>query len=113
MKTVLISGQPVPPRLRELIERGSTSVHVHSPDALGDDPIVDADRIVFWSAEADEAVRALAEKCARAEAADRREGLVFVTTEQSRTSLPDLSPTEVFFWPRDEDRLKMAFLTGA
>jgi hypothetical protein len=114
MKTVVISGsQPIPPRLRELIERGSTSVHEHRAHELEDAPIADADRIVFWSTESDASMRAFAEKCAKAEAADRRERLVYVTIEHSQTTQPALSPTELFVWPRDEDRLKMAFLTGA
>ena len=112
MKTVLVSGSaPVPAPLRELVERGSTSFREQHAAELTDTAIIDADRIVFWTAADDAGIRKLAERYGRAEAAERREMVMFVTTDQGAT--PALPPDDVFFWPRDEDRLKMAFLTGA
>jgi len=120
MRTVLIAGDvPAPRALRELIERGSTSFVEHRAadlvrDAAGSAAALDADRIVFWSASDDADVERLAEWYANAEAAARREIVVFVTAEGvGATPSAKLAPHEVFLWPRDEDRLKMAFLTGA
>jgi hypothetical protein len=114
MKTVLITASaPVPPTLRELVERGSTALVERPAAELAGGLALDADRIVFWSASDDPDIGALAAKYADAEAAERRELLVFVTAEHGGTPAPArLSPNEVFVWPRDEDRLKMAFLTG-
>ncbi len=114
MKTVFITGNaPVPPPLRELLERGSTWLVEHRATEVVASPM-DADRIVFWTATDDPAIRELAETYAKAEAAERREILVFVTTEHGGAAPPArLAPGEVFVWPRDEDRLTMAFLTGA
>jgi hypothetical protein len=122
MKTVLITGgtRPVPGGLREIIERGSTAVLEHRASELGSDAAsgtrlgMDADRIVFWSASDDAGLRQVVERLAAAEAAERREIVVFVTLEQGGPQPSSrLGPNEVFVWPRDEDRLKMAFLTGA
>jgi hypothetical protein len=116
MKTVIISGgTPLPAELRDLVERGSTSLVEHRADELaGERVALDADRIVFWTASGDEHVLALADRYSQAEAAERREVLVFITPErnpiQPWSALP---PNEFFVWPNDEDRLKMAFLTGA
>ena len=41
----------------------------------------------------------------------RREAIVFVTPDDS--GVDGLAPNEFFVWPRDEDRLKMAFMTAA
>jgi hypothetical protein len=121
MKTLLIHGRsPLPGALREVVQRGSTSVEDWPAAELDDlerGPIrLDADRIVFWAAagddDDDEKVRRLASRYARAEAAERKEKLVFVSTDPASVALPDLSPHELFVWPRDEDRLKMAFMTG-
>jgi hypothetical protein len=115
MKTVLITANaPMPPALRELVERGSTALVERPAAELVGAGALDADRIVFWSASDDPEIRALAARYADAEAAERREILVFVTAEHGGTPAPArLSPNEAFLWPRDEDRLKMAFLTGA
>jgi hypothetical protein len=72
----------------------------------------DADRIVFWSAGPDTGMRQLASRYAQAEKAERREAIVFVTTTPDEP-VAGLSDTECFLWPQDEDRLRMAFLTGA
>jgi hypothetical protein len=112
MKTVLISDGAVPEQLREVIARGSTSVEERRTvdDAPAAMPV--ADRIVFWSTGADAALRQAASRFAQAEQAQRREAIVFVTTSATN-SVPGLSATEYFVWPQDEDRLKLAFLTGA
>jgi hypothetical protein len=113
MKTVLVRGDaPVPPELRDLVARGSTALEERRAGEL-DGTALDADRIVFWSVKADDRLRALVSRLARAEAAERREILVFVTAEPDAHAAAVLSPNECFVWPRDEDRLKMAFLTGA
>ena len=115
MKTVLVSGNAsVPAELRELVERGSTSIVEHRAAELVEAPVIDADRIVFWSPSEDAAIRTVAERYARREAVERREAIVFVTAGQGGApSSVRLSPHELFVWPGDEDRLKMAFLTGA
>lgn len=115
MKTVLITGDAaMPPALRELVDRGSTSLDERRASDLGDAPSLEADRLVFWAAGQDPAVARLVERYARREAAQRREVIVFVTAQTLASSaMPSLPANEVYVWPRDEDRLKMAFLTGA
>ena len=118
MRTILIAGDSSAPRaLRDVVERGSTSlVEYRAADLVGkgEAAVLDADRIVFWSASPDENVERLADRYATAEAAARREIVIFVIAEGARVSpSPKLFPHEVFVWPRDEDRLEMAFLTGA
>ena len=116
MKTLLISGDAPPPGpWRDVIARGSTALQERRADEVSADAAarLEADRIVFWAAAGDAAVRALARTCARAERAQRREAIVFVTPQGTEAQVEGLSPHEVFEWPRDEDRLKMAFMTGA
>jgi hypothetical protein len=116
MKTVLITGKdPVPAALRALVERGSTSLAEHPAADVGaaDPPDLEADRVVFWTAGAEPHVRRLAEQYARAEAAERREILVYVSGGAAGGAVAGLSSNEQYVWPADEDRLKMAFLTGA
>lgn len=114
MKTLLIvGGTPVPAGLREIVERGSTSFLEQRAADLEGQPALDVDRVVFWSDGTDQAVRSLAETYGRAEAADRRERVVFVSAGAvGSMAAPALPPDELFVWPHDEDRLKMAFLTG-
>ncbi len=113
MKTVLFTGEePVPPALRELVQQGSTSFAERRAADAGEPPSLDVDRVVFWSAAGESSVGLLAAKYARTESAERREIIVFVTGEPS-AAVPELPANEVYVWPRDEDRLKMAFLTGA
>jgi hypothetical protein len=110
----------MPAGLRDIIERGSTSVSERAASDLGEHDAsgpgldLDVDRVVFWSPSDDAAVRRAVERLAAAEAAERREVLVFVSAEGGGAPAASrLAPNEVFVWPRDEDRLKMAFLTGA
>ena len=112
MRTVIVRGRAaLPESLREMIENGSTSFHeCHVP---GPTPLPrDVDRIVFFSDGEDPDVTAAARQAARAERKDRSEKLVFVSAGSPAT-VEGLSPNEVYCWPADEDRLKMAFMTGA
>ena len=112
MRTVIVRGRAaLPDALRDVIERGSTSVHeCHVP---GPTPLPrDVDRFVFFTAGDDADVAAAVRQAARAEKRDRVEKLVYVTTEGA-AAVEGLSPTEFYVWPKDEDRLKMAFMTGA
>jgi hypothetical protein len=112
MKTVIVHGRvPLPDPLREVIENGSTSVqqcHVPGPTPLPRD----VDRVVFFAAGEDPDVTAAARQAARAERRDGSEKLVYVTTEGT-PPIDGIESNEVYVWPRDEDRLKMAFMTGA
>jgi hypothetical protein len=114
VKTLLIRGgdTPVPDHVREVIVRGSTSVEERTvSDVEASSSIAGADRIVFWS-EGDDATRALAAKCASNENPEGKEAIVFVTPDGGGR-LAGLGREQVFEWPRDEDRLVMAFMTGA
>jgi hypothetical protein len=111
MKTLLINGRtPLPAAVRDIVTRGSTELDERR--AADVDGSLDADRVVFWATSADGDLRDLAAKYARAESRERREVIVYVTPEES-PGVGGLAANEVFVWPRDEDRLKMAFLTGA
>jgi hypothetical protein len=114
MKTLLIrgGGAPVPNTLREVIANGST--WLEERDAADVDPagpLSDADRVVFWTT-GDAAVRELAARYARAENAERKEVVVYITTSAGE-KVPDLSTDEIYLWPQDEDSLTMVFMTGA
>jgi hypothetical protein len=113
MRTLLIAGaEPVPAKLRELIDRGSTSVREQrSSDTSGTS--AEFDRVVFWAPREDEALDLLVHKYAQKEAAERREIIVFVAPDSAARAVPGLAANEVYSWPRDEDRLEIAFLTGA
>ena len=113
MKTVVIVGSaPLPGELREIIERGSTSVQERQASEVSDAPHLDADRLLFWSATADPELRSTAEKYASQWTADRGETVMFVSRDQGAAEAP-FGADQLFVWPADEDRLKMAFLTGA
>jgi hypothetical protein len=116
MKTLFIRGSAAPPApLRDVIARGSTAFQERRISEVSADATTlgDVDRIVFWAAADDAAVSALARQYARLEQAQRREAIVFVTPQGSEVQVPGLSPNEFYEWPCDEDRLKMAFMTGA
>lgn len=115
MKTLVITGGdvPVPAALADLIRRGSTATEERrTSDIAPAASMPQADRVVFWSAGSDAAVRRLAARYAKAEAKARKEAIVFVT-DTTVPTIPGLSATEVFVWPQDQDRLTMAFMTGA
>jgi hypothetical protein len=114
MRTLLIAGgEPVPPRLRELVDRGSTSVREQRSVDPAADLSSDFDRVVIWASRGDTALQSLAQKYAQQEAAERREMIVFVTPDAAEAAVAGLAANEVYVWPRDEDRLEVAFLTGA
>ena len=114
MKTVLICGSgPAPAALRDLVRRGSTTFREQATAEVASGLLDDVDRVVFWTAGPDAALTALAERYAKAEQAERREALVFVAGDESALPPGGLTPNERYVWPRDEDRLRMAFLTGA
>jgi hypothetical protein len=113
VKTLLIHGgdTPLPGPVRDVIAKGSTSLEERAASDLDpSSPLADVDRVVFWSA-GDAATRALAARCAAVTGA-RSEGVVFVTPDGAGR-LAGLTDEQVFEWPRDEDRLMMAFMTGA
>ena len=115
MRTLLISGgeAPVPAPLVDLLARGSTSLEQRrAADLTGTRSLVEADRIVFWSAGGDPTLAEVAERYRRAERAERREAIVFVMAAGSAPTA-GLPNTETYVWPQDQDRLMMAFLTGA
>ena len=115
MRTLLISGDAPPPRpLRDVIARGSTALEERRAGEVSSDVAAtpDIDRIVFWATAGDAVVTNLARDCAGVERASGRETIVFVTPQGTEAKVDGLLPNEVFVWPRDEDRLKMAFMTG-
>jgi hypothetical protein len=112
MKVVLISaGGEVPAGLRAIVERGSTVLVEHPVHELSRSPRPDADRIVFWGA-GDELQRLVEQYAgeARSDAAGR---ILVVRPDRDAHQQPDVAPDQLFTWPRDEDRLKVVFLTGA
>jgi hypothetical protein len=115
MRTLLISGgETAPPApLVDLLTRGSTSLQQQrATDVVGAASLTDADRIVFWSGGDDRTIAEIAARYRRAERAEGRETIVFVTA--SRSASPAVLPnTETYVWPQDQDRLMMAFMTGA
>jgi hypothetical protein len=114
VKTLIVRGgdAPLPAPVRDVIVRGSTSVEERSvADVDASASIAEADRIVFWSA-GDEPTRALAARCASAERRTGAEAIVFVTPDGAG-HVRGLGDEQVFEWPRDQDRLVMAFMTGA
>jgi hypothetical protein len=112
MKTVVIADEPLPKELRDVIARGSTSIEERRSAEETSAAMPDADRIVFWSKGADQRLEELARRYATVERAGRREVIVFVTTKPG-DPMAGLSSIEWFVWPQDEDRLRMAFMTGA
>lgn len=112
MRTVIVRGHsPLPEALRDLIERGSTSVQecrVPGPTPLPRD----VDRVVYFLTGPDPDVVASARQALNSEQQDHAEKLVYVMADGA-PAVEGLSPTECFRWPADEDRLKMAFMTSA
>jgi hypothetical protein len=115
MRTLVITAgdTPLPSDLDEVIVRGSTIVdrrRVSDFPPTAATPA--ADRVVFWSSAPDASMRQLAGRFVRAEAQAHRETIVFITTTPGET-VKGVSPSELYVWPQDRDRLTMAFLTGA
>jgi hypothetical protein len=112
MKVVLISaGGEIPAGLRAIVERGSTAVVEHPAHELSGSRAPDADRIVFWGA-GDELQRLIEQYAgdARSDAAGR---ILVVRPDRDAHQQPAVAFDQLFTWPRDEDRLKVVFLTGA
>lgn len=112
MRTVIVRGTAaVPEALRDVIERGSTSVQecrVPGPTPLPRD----VDRVVYYLAGPDPDVMASARQAVSSERGEGAEKLVYVMAGDA-PGIDGLAPSECFRWPADEDRLKMAFLTTA
>jgi hypothetical protein len=115
MTTVLISGGgDVPELLGEIVGRASSALVAQHADELGADGIPHADRIVFWSATGDARLRAVAEHYTRIAPAAQQDRVLFIMADDAAVEgCPEWPPDQLFSWPRDEDRLKLAFLTGA
>jgi hypothetical protein len=115
MRTLLVTGgTPAPAELREILVRGSTSLDevkprdlstYVSPEGFG------VDRLVFFAGSGDRDVRELALTYATAAGRERQQTIVYVTAGPE-DPLDGMTRDEVFVWPRDEDKLKMAFMTG-
>jgi hypothetical protein len=114
MRVLLITGDAAMPEpLRDLILRGSTAIEERrAADLTPDAATGDADRVVFWGTASDAAIVRAARGILAQSVAERGDRLVFVTPDGA-TGAPGLAANELFVWPRDEDRLKMAFMTGA
>ena len=112
MKTLVVVGtRPLPADVREVVERGSTSVIEKGTAELRGGPLPpDVDRVVLWADPADRGVVDLAGAYARGASPERKDTLVVIAPEPA--SVPGVQAAEIFVWPRDEDRLKLAFMTG-
>ena len=116
MRTLLVTGRDrVPPALREMVIAGSTSLdEVSAADlttfisrqGLG------VDRVVFWAGRSDPDVRSVALSYAATAGADRAKTVVFITGVDE-VPLDGLTRDEMHVWPRDEEKLRMIFMTGA
>jgi hypothetical protein len=113
VKTLVILGDaPLPDALRDVIERGSTSiVERRAAELAGRRPPGDIDRVVLWASAGDHEVARLARDYSRGASPEEKDSLIVIAPESS-TPLAGVSHSEVFVWPRDEDRLKVAFMTG-
>lgn len=111
---LISAGEALPAHLRDTIERGSTSLVERAVKDVNQSAPLEKgiDRVVFWATSPDEAMRSLASRVASAERAQRREVIVYVTSE-GQPPAQGVEPDETYVWPRDEDRLVMAFMTGA
>jgi hypothetical protein len=113
MKTWLIVGRtPMPARLREVVERGSTAVVESRVDELGASEAGDADRVVVWAAPDEAGVGALAERFGRGGPPERADRFLLVSPEAAGAAA-GVPAAQAFVWPRDAERLEMAFMTGA
>jgi hypothetical protein len=102
MRTLLVEqGGTAPDELREIVERGSTElIREASPAAE------DVDRVVIWDAKGSERG---AEPMGESRWPDSAE--VMIVAPDTR-GVPAPEASNVFAWPADADRLKMAFMTG-
>ena len=112
MKTLVVVGsRPMPDDVREVVERGSTSVIERRSAELRGEPVpTDVDRVVLWADPSDHGVIDLARTYSRGASPEGKDTLVVIAPDA--TALPGVPAAEIFLWPRDEDRLKLAFMTG-
>jgi hypothetical protein len=114
MRTLLIVGRsPLPASLRDVVDRGSTSVvEKRAAELTASRPPADVDRVVLWTSPGDPEVADLARAYSRDASPEARDTLIVISPEPTG-SIPGIPATDLFVWPRDEDRLRMAFMTGA
>jgi hypothetical protein len=102
MRTLLVEqGGAAPDELRRIVERGSTEL-VSEPGATGGE----VDRVVIWDAKGPERGSEPAGGVRWPRSAE-----VMIVAPDTR-GLPAPEASNVFAWPADADRLKMAFMTG-
>lgn len=116
MKTVLIRGREAPPReLVDIVRQGSTSLDEISTRDLAtftSRESFGADRLVFWSGHEDADVRTLALNYTAVEDDLRAQRIVFVTAQPTEAPLDGMTREEVLVWPRDEEKIRMLFMTA-
>ena len=113
MKTLLINGGgPAPDALRDIVKRGSTEFRECAPSALRAAAAPEiSDRIVVWQSDGSDEVLDFAREFAL-QGEDNAPRVLIIAAD--RAFLPtSFAPEQLFVWPRDEDRLRMAFMTGA
>lgn len=114
MKTLLVSGsEPAPAELRAIVAQGSTSLDEVSAADLATYVSrrgLGVDRIVFWAPAGDQRVRSLALNYATAAGDERRQTIVYITPEPREPKLDGMTRDEMFFWPRDADKLRTIFM---
>ena len=102
MRTLFVEhGGTAPDELREIVERGSTEL-VREPGATAD-----VDRVVIWDAKGPERGAEPVGGTRWPQSAE-----VMIVAPDTR-GVPAPEASNVFAWPADADRLKMAFMTGA
>jgi hypothetical protein len=115
MRTLLVSGRdPVPSALREIVVAGSTSTDEVSATDLRtfiSREGFGVDRVVFWAGRSDPDVRSVALSYAVTAGPERPKTVVFITAADE-SALDGLTREEMHVWPRDEEKLKMIFMTG-
>lgn len=113
VKTLLVTSSRVPDDLREILERGSTAFDSLDASKLSPAAIAQRspDRVVFWHVPGEDDLVKLADAMARLDPGEAATAIVFVSAGSQGTG-QWLAPDQVFSWPTDEDRLRMAFMTG-
>jgi hypothetical protein len=103
MRTLLVEqGGTAPDELLDIVERGSTEL---VREASADPEAVD--RVVIWDAKGPERGTEPAGASHWPATAE-----VMIVAPDTR-GVPAPEASNVFAWPADADRLKMAFMTGA
>ena len=114
MKTLLVKGSlPLPADLLDLVQRGSTALDERRVAELDASSLpAGVDRILLWNVNGDPQVADLARAYWNCASADRKNRLLVISSDAA-SAISGLPASEVLVWPRDEDRLRMAFMTGA